>query len=62
MRVITLLTCLGPDAIELFDGFTFVADTDKEYPAKIIEKFEKYCVGETNETYERSSLIQEFKK
>ena len=53
LRVATLLTCLGPDAIELFDGFTFAAEADKEDAAKILEKFENYCKGETNETYER---------
>ena len=52
LRVATLLTCLGPDAIELFDGFTFAEDADKEDPDKIIEQFENYCVGENNETYE----------
>ena len=53
LRVATLLTCLGPDAIELFDGFTFAEDAEKEDPDKIIEQFENHCVGETNETYER---------
>ena len=53
LRVATLLTCLGPDTIELFDGFTFAEDADKEDPDKIIEQFENYCVRETNETYER---------
>ena len=52
-RVATLLTFLGPDAIESFDGFTFAADADKEDPDKIMERFANYCVGETNETYER---------
>ena len=37
LRAATLLTCLGPDTIELFDGFTFAADADKEDPAKILE-------------------------
>ena len=62
LRVATLLTCLGPDAIELFDGFTFAEDADKEDPDKIIEQFENYCVGETNEMYERykfNTTVQE---
>ena len=52
LRVATLLTSLGPDAIELFDGFTFAAEADNEDPAKILETFENYCICETNETYE----------
>ena len=53
LRIATLLTCLGPDAIELFDTFTFENDGDKDKPDKVLDKFEKYCIGETNETYER---------
>ena len=43
VRVSILLTCLGPGAIELFDGFTFAANADKGDPAKILGKFENYC-------------------
>lgn len=52
VRVATLLTCMGPDAIELCETFTLSAD-DRKDCVKVIQAFEKYCIGETNETYER---------
>ena len=52
LRVATLLTCMGPDAIELCDTFTLSEDERKD-GEKVLEAFEKYCIGETNETYER---------
>ena len=42
---------MGADAIQLFDGFTFATNADKEDSAKILEKFEYYCIREANETY-----------
>ena len=56
---------MGPDSIELFDGFTFAADADKGNSATVIEKFENYGVCETNETYERykcNTRVQEIVK
>jgi hypothetical protein len=53
LRIATLLTCLGSDAIELFDTFTFENADHKKDPARVTTAFKTYCVGETNETYER---------
>lgn len=52
LRIATLLTCLGPDAIELFETFP-LSDEEKKDPAKVVGSFQTYCIGETNETYER---------
>ena len=31
----------------------FATETDRNILSKIVEKFEEFCIGETNETYER---------
>ena len=53
LRTATLLTCIGPDALDVFDGLDFENDGQKQDVDVVIAKFEKYCIGETNETYER---------
>ena len=49
IRVATLLSCIGSDAMNIFDGLTMTDTERKQIPA-IFQAFEKYCVGETNET------------
>ena len=54
------LHCIGPAGIKIYNGLEFapagpgnnVAE-DNEDIRTIIEKFDKYIIGETNETYER---------
>ena len=41
------------DALEIFDGMDFTPKTDNQVLNKVVEKFEEFCIGETNETYER---------
>ena len=53
MRTATFLTCVGADALELFDGFHFQDENDKTDIDKVIEAFETFCIGQTNEIYER---------
>ncbi|XP_069106974.1 uncharacterized protein [Argopecten irradians] len=53
LRNATLLTCIGPDALQIYDGLTFDNDDDKTDVDKVLDKFEKFCIGQTNETYER---------
>ena len=52
LRKATLLTCLGPDAIELCESFPLTEDERKD-PKKIMDAFKSHCIGVTNETYER---------
>ena len=52
-RTATLLTCLGPDALEIVDGLNFASDLERTNPEVVIQKLETFCIGETNETYER---------
>ncbi len=50
-RIATLLTCLGPDALEIVDGLKFASDLERTNPEVVIQKLETFCIGETNETY-----------
>ena len=55
-RTATFLTCIGSDALEIFEGFVFdtAAANDESKDIKVVmEKFENFCIGKTNETYER---------
>ena len=47
------LSVIGEEALEMFEGMDFATETDRNILSKIIEKFEEFCIGETNETYER---------
>lgn len=51
-RIATFLTCLGPEGIEIYDSLQFEPAEENKMD-KILEKFNTFCVGETNETYER---------
>jgi len=52
-RTATLLTCLGADALEIVDGLNFANDEERKDIDAVLEKLEVFCVGETNEIYER---------
>ena len=51
-RVAVLLTCLGPDAMEIHEGFRYEAGEDREKIETVIAKFDRYFMSETNEAYE----------
>ena len=53
LRTATFLTCLGSDGLDIFDGFTFESDTDKDDIDIVIKKLEEYCIGQKNEIFER---------
>ena len=48
-----LLTCLGPDALEIVDGLSFASEEERKDIDVVLEKLDEFCVGETNEIYER---------
>ena len=52
-RTATLLTCIGSDALDVIDVMEFEIEDQRKDPAVILEKMEKYCIGECNEAYER---------
>ena len=47
------LACIGTDAYDVYSNMEFADETDRSDPAKLIEAFERHCVGEINEVYER---------
>ena len=52
IRAATFLTCVGTEALEIYDGLKFDNDADKTKLEVVLQKFETFCIGETNETYE----------
>ncbi|XP_060076924.1 uncharacterized protein K02A2.6-like [Ylistrum balloti] len=53
LRTATFLTCIGADALEIFEGFEFETEDQAKDINLVIQKFDTFCVGKTNETYER---------
>ena len=53
MKTNCFLTCLESDAPDIYEGFKFDNDMDKADIDIVITKFEEYCVGQGNETFER---------
>ena len=52
-RVATFVTCIGPDALDIYNGLPFEEDSHKEDISRVLQLMEKYCIGETNTIYER---------
>ncbi|XP_060594095.1 uncharacterized protein LOC132748481 [Ruditapes philippinarum] len=50
LRVATFLTCIWPEAMDIFN---FANETDKDDIDIVIDKFETFCVGKTKVTFER---------
>jgi len=52
-RTATLLTCFGPDALEIVDGLSFASEEERKDIDVVLEILDAFCVGETNEICER---------
>ena len=52
LRTATLLTCIGPDVLEIYDGLPFGNEAERTNVDKVIELLDAYFIGETNEIYE----------
>lgn len=50
--IATLLTCIGPDVLDIYDDLPFASDDKKNDIDKVLNLLKDYCVGETNDTYE----------
>ena len=48
----TLLTYIGPDILEIYDGLPFENEEEKTNIDKVIDFLDAYFIGETNEIYE----------
>ena len=46
------LACIGDEGQEIFEGLHFTAEEDRKDIVKMIEKFNDFCIGTTNEVYE----------
>lgn len=53
LRCATFLTCMGSDALRVFDGLKFQNAEDKEKIDAVIKAMDEFCIGQTNEIYER---------
>ena len=52
-KTATFLSCIGEDAMEIFEGLDFASEEDRTKFDIVVTKFKELCLGETNETYER---------
>ncbi|XP_064638291.1 uncharacterized protein LOC135494308 [Lineus longissimus] len=52
-RTATFVTCVGPEALEIYNSLPFEEEEDKQDITKIIDLMENHCLGVTNTIYER---------
>ena len=52
-KVALFLHCIGPEAMKIYNGMSFESPEAKGTLSTIIDKFDQFTIGETNETYER---------
>ena len=53
---------MGMEGLKIYNGFQFENEPDSKILQKVLEKFDEYTLGQTNETYEQyvfNSRIQE---
>lgn len=53
LRTATLLTCIGSDALNVYKDLEFENEDDKNDIDIVLQKLQRYCIGKTNEMYER---------
>ena len=51
-RTAVLLTCLGSEALEVHEGFSFEDGENRDDITVVLSKFDRYFMAETNEAYE----------
>nr|XP_058958995.1 uncharacterized protein K02A2.6-like [Pocillopora verrucosa] len=52
-RVATFITCIGTEALEVYNGLPFEKEEDKDVMNTVLELMERHCIGQTNVIYER---------
>jgi hypothetical protein len=52
-RAAVFLACVGTEAYEIYQTFEFEDENDRSDIDKVLEAFQRHCVGEVNVTYER---------
>ena len=61
-KVAFFLHCIGTEGLKIYNGFQFENEPDSKVLKKVLEKFDEFTRGQTNETYERyvfNSRVQE---
>ena len=57
-RTATLLTCIGSEALDVYEGLPFDDDANEGQNVEVVlQKFHEFCLGEVNETYESYVLL-----
>ena len=57
-----LLAGIGLKAFELCQSLDFETETDKANITKVLDRLERHCVGETNESFERYVFNQRYQE
>ena len=52
-RVATFITCIGSEALEVYNGLPFEKEEDKHIMSTVMELMERHRIGQTNVIYER---------
>ena len=52
-RIATLITCIGAEALSLYNGLPFASADDRQKMSTTLQLLEEHCVGHTNVIYER---------
>ena len=55
-RVATFITCIGSEALEVYNGLPFEAEEDKQVMTKVLDLMERHCIGQTNVIYQQYCL------
>ena len=51
--VAAIISCIGPDILDIHNGLVLKNELDKKNIDKILDLWNSYCLGETNIIYER---------
>ena len=62
LRTATLLTCIGSDALDEYEGLEFDSEDDKQDIDIVLQKLQRYCIREAHEIYERYQFIKRDKE
>ena len=52
-KTATFLSAIGEEALEIYEGMTFNPPKSSKVLDSVVQKFEEYCIGQTNETFEQ---------
>ena len=50
-QIALFLYCLGSEALIIYNGMQFASKTEQKTLLKTVEKFDRFAIGEVNETF-----------